>query len=118
MGESNRTEKPTPRRRQKAREKGQVARSRDLISSCAAMAALLVVAAQAPAFAGKWRMLLGHTLAEATTSEMGSPTSLLNWDGYLVLQSAGLVLLLSWMTALLAAFVQGGLVFSPVALQP
>jgi len=77
-----------------------------------------VVAAQAPAFAGKWRMLLGRTLAEATTSEMGSSTSLLNWDGYLVLQSAGLVLLLSWMTALLAAFVQGGLVFSPAALQP
>src|SRR4051794_11069350 len=109
MPESNRTEKPTPRRRQKAREKGQVARSRELISSCAAMAGLLVLAAQMSAFAGRWRMLLGRTLAEASTLEMGSTTSLLNWDGYVVLQSAGLVLLLSWLTALMAAFAQGGL---------
>ena len=118
MPESNKTEKPTPRRRLKAREKGQVARSRDLISSSAAMAGLLVLAAQLPAFAGRWRILLGRTLAGAPTLAIGSANSLLNWDGYLMLQSAGLALLLMWMTALLAAFAQGGLVFSPTALQP
>jgi flagellar biosynthetic protein FlhB len=116
--ESNRTEKPTPRRRQKAREKGQVARSRDLIGASAAMAGLLVLAAEMPAFAGKWRRLFGRTLAEAQTLEIGSTTSLLHWDGYLVLQGAGLVLLLSWMTSMVAAFAQGGLVFAPAALQP
>jgi flagellar biosynthetic protein FlhB len=82
------------------------------------MAGLLVLATQMPSFVGKWRMLLGRTLAEASGLEMGSTTSLLNWDGALVLQSAGLVLLLSWMTAVLVAFAQGGLVFAPAALQP
>jgi len=118
MPEGNKTEKPTPRRRQKAREKGQVARSRDLIGSLAAMAAVLVLAAQVPGFAGRWRMLLGRTLDAAANSDMGVETPLVNWNGYAVVQGAGLALALSWGTALLAAFAQGGLVFAPTAFQP
>ncbi len=118
MPEGNKTEQPTPRRRQKAREKGQVARSRDLIGSLATMAAVLVIAAQVPAFAGQWRRLLGRTLAAAAGSEVGVDTPLVNWNGYAIVQGAGLALALSWATALVAAFAQGGLVFAPTALQP
>ena len=42
----NKTEKPTPRRRQKAREQGQVARSRDLSSILAVSGAFGLVAWQ------------------------------------------------------------------------
>jgi flagellar biosynthetic protein FlhB len=44
MSFDNKTEKPTPRRRQKAREKGQVARSRELAGTAGMLAALLVIA--------------------------------------------------------------------------
>ena len=40
MADQSKTERATPRRRQKARERGQVARSRDLIAGLAAAAAL------------------------------------------------------------------------------
>jgi flagellar biosynthesis protein FlhB len=115
--ESNKTEKPTPRRRQKAREQGQVARSRELSGSLAAAAAVLVLAAQAPAFAGQWRSLLRHTL-DAAASDGGMNTPMLNWSGFAVLQATGAALALSWMTALVVSLAQGGLVFSPAALQP
>ncbi len=82
------------------------------------MSGLLVLAAQVPAFAGRWRMLLARALAGAPALEMGSTASLLNWGGSLMLQTAGLVLLLSWVTAMAAALAQGGLVFAPAALQP
>ncbi len=42
----NKSEKPTPRRRQKAREQGQVARSRDLSGALAAAGALGLIAWQ------------------------------------------------------------------------
>jgi flagellar biosynthetic protein FlhB len=118
VSQGSKTEKPTPRRRQKAREKGQVARSRDLMGSMAAMTGILVLAAQLPTFAGKWRALLSRMLGAAGHGEMGDGVVWLNWNGNLVLQATGLVLLLTWMTALVAAVAQGGLVLAPVALQP
>src|SRR3972149_5663682 len=42
-GRENRTEKPTPRRLQKAREKGQVARSREVPPALVLMGGLLVL---------------------------------------------------------------------------
>lgn len=47
-GADNRTEKPTPRRIQKAREKGQVARSREVSSASVLLGALLVLSYAAP----------------------------------------------------------------------
>jgi flagellar biosynthesis protein FlhB len=118
LADSNKTEKPTPRRRQKAREKGQIARSRELISSLSAIAAVLVLAAQAPVFAAQWRTLLRRTLDAASLSPTLASVPLLNWEGMAVLQGAGLALVLCWMTAAVAAVAQGGLVFAPAALQP
>src|SRR5205807_2599992 len=42
MADQNKTEKATPRRRQKAREQGQVARSRDLVAGVGTMADVAV----------------------------------------------------------------------------
>jgi flagellar biosynthesis protein FlhB len=122
MPDSNKTEQATPRRRQKAREHGQVARSREVMASLAALAAALVSAATLPAFAGQWRRLLRSSLEGAAhglqtgNSQVG--VSFFAAGAYTVLRAAGLVLVLSWMASMLGAFAQGGLVFSPAALQP
>ncbi len=62
MADQNKTEKATPRRRQKAREQGQVARSRDLVAGVGAIAAVMLLAWQLPSFAAGWRTLLRHEL--------------------------------------------------------
>src|SRR5208283_960854 len=67
MADQNKTEKATPRRRQKARERGQVARSRDLVAGIGTMAAVMLLAWQLPAFVGDWRSLLRRNLDLATT---------------------------------------------------
>ena len=68
----NKTEQATPRRRQKAREKGQVVRSRDLIASLATMAATLILCAQLKSFPGAWRDLLRENLDVASAVDAGS----------------------------------------------
>ena len=60
MADQNKTEKATPRRRQKAREQGQVARSRDLVAGVGTMAAVLLLSWQLRSFAGEWRALLAE----------------------------------------------------------
>src|SRR5271170_735175 len=67
MADQSKTEKASPRRRQKAREQGQVARSRDLTAGLAAMTAVMVLASQMPAFASQWRGMLREGLDLAAT---------------------------------------------------
>ena len=115
MADSNKTERATPRRRQKAREKGQVTRSRDLISGLATLAGVLAVAARLPDFPAQWRQLLRHSLEAAATQ---SATPLLIGGGSTLVLSTAAILGLSWGAALLGAFGQGGLVLAPAALAP
>jgi len=112
------TEQATPRRRQKAREQGQVARSRELISSLAVMTAILVVAGEAAAWPGHWRAFLRHTLDEAATGDLENVPSLLAEGGIATVRAASLAVGLSWLVALISALAQGGLMFSPAALRP
>jgi flagellar biosynthesis protein FlhB len=62
MADSSKTEKATPQKRKKAREQGQVARSRELSSALAWGGALTLVAWQVPNIARQWRGLLQNTL--------------------------------------------------------
>jgi flagellar biosynthetic protein FlhB len=118
MANSDKTEQATPRKKQKAREKGQIARSRDLISSLAVGATVLLLAAQASGFATRWRGMLRRSLDAAATGDLQSGTPLLAWDGTAVLGIIALILGLSWLAAAVGALAQGGLVFAPSALQP
>ena len=116
MANSDKTEQATPRRRQKAREKGQVARSRELISSLAVAAAVAVTAAQAARFVVLWKSLLWHGLDAAAGQDLAAATPLFTFSG--VFQAVAVVLVVSWLTAMIAAVTQGGLVFAGTALQP
>jgi flagellar biosynthetic protein FlhB len=116
MADQNRTEKATPRRRQKAREQGQVARSRDLIAGLGTMAAVMLLAWQLPAFAADWRGLLRQELDfAATRPEQTLPA----WRNHLfIFRGVALAASLSWLAATLCGIAQGGLVFAPAALAP
>jgi flagellar biosynthesis protein FlhB len=116
MAEQNKTEKATPRRRQKAREQGQVARSRDLVAGVSTMAAVLMLSWQLRAFAGEWRALLRRELEDAALE----PEQLIAvWRDHLgVFRGVVLAAGLSWLLATASGLAQGGLVIAPKALAP
>jgi flagellar biosynthesis protein FlhB len=116
MADQSKTEKASPRRRQKAREQGQVARSRDLTAGLGAMTAVLFCAWQMPAFAGEWRALLRQGLDFAATH----PDQLVPvWrNAWPVFRGVALAAVMSWLIATAGGLAQGGLVFAPSALAP
>ena len=65
MAEDNKTEKATEHRRKKAREEGQVARSRELSATAAMLAGVLVLVAQGPARPLLWRQFFRAVLDHA-----------------------------------------------------
>lgn len=116
MADQNKTEKATPRRRQKAREQGQIARSRDLVAGVGTMAAVLLLSWQLPSFASDWRALLRHGLeAAAAHSDQVAPVGR---NDLVIFRGLALAASLSWLAATLSGVAQGGLVFAPSALAP
>jgi len=116
MADQNKTEKATPRRRQKAREQGQVARSRDLVAGLGTMAAVMLLAGQLPRFAGEWRGLLARGL-DAAATHPNQPLPLWRND-LVVFRGVALAAALSWLAATVGGVAQGGLIFAPAALSP
>lgn len=118
MPESNQTEQATPRRRQKAREKGQVARSRDLIGAASSMAATFVLVSQMTNFPRVWRGFFHDCLegAASGTLRMDTLPPILNHSGLFMATITALGV--AWVVALASALAQGGLVFAPESLMP
>jgi flagellar biosynthetic protein FlhB len=114
----SKTEKPTPRRRQKAREQGQVARSRDLSGILAVSGAFGLVACQGYAGIDAWRSLLRHTFEFSSAETLTPATPLLVWAGWTVARCAVPVMAAAWSLSLAGGLAQGGLVFAPEALVP
>lgn len=117
MADANKTEKPTPRRQKKAREQGQVARSRDLTSGLAFMSAVLCLGWSAAKFPSLWRGFFARSMHEAAAGNLTS-APLLSWSVALLASLAGPVLLAAWVSAAGGALAQGGFVFAPAALAP
>ncbi|HEY6769655.1 MAG TPA: EscU/YscU/HrcU family type III secretion system export apparatus switch protein [Candidatus Sulfotelmatobacter sp.] len=113
MADSSKTERASPRRRQKAREQGQVARSRDLVSGLSTMTAALVLSWQMPAFAGTWRGLLRREVQDSVFH-----TAPVWRTGLATLRGVALAAGVSWMVATAGGLAQGGVVFAPRALAP
>jgi len=112
----NKTEKPTPRRRQKAREQGQVARSRDLSGTLAVSGVVGLIAWQGYSGIEAWRNLLRHTFEFSSGDPLTPAAPLLIWTGWTVARCAAPVMAVAWTLALLGGVAQGGLVFAPEAL--
>jgi flagellar biosynthetic protein FlhB len=116
MADASKTEKPTPQKRKKAREQGQIARSRELSSALAWGGAMAVTAWQTYEVPQQWRGLLQRSLDMPVSDSLSSNSPVLFWTGAAVLRWIIPVLLASWVIAISAGVAQGGLVFAPEAL--
>jgi flagellar biosynthetic protein FlhB len=117
MADSSKTEKATPQKRKKAREQGQVARSRELSSALAWGGALTLVAWQVPNIARQWRGLLQNTLDLSVDQSLTPGGPLLFWVSCGVLRWIVPVVVSAWVLSVAGGLAQGGLVFAPEALQ-
>jgi len=118
MAQPNQTEQATPRRRQKAREKGQVARSRDLIGASAGVAATLVLFTQMATFPRLWRAFFGDCMEGAVSGRLRMDGLAPFFSHSALFGATGAALGVGWMVALGSAVAQGGFVFAPASLLP
>jgi len=118
MAQDNKTEQATPRRRQKAREKGQVARSRDLSAACAGLAATYLLANQMTAFPRYWRGFLRDCLDGSASGHwrMDGLPPLIAHSGIFLATAAALGG--AWVMAISSSLAQGGAVLAPSSLLP
>lgn len=116
MADSNKTEQATPRQRQKARERGQVTRSRELSSalSMSAIAGVLFLIGRGaiPHWTHYFRNML--ELASSESIEPGGP--ILYWTAVEVLRWTVPIFACGFAVSLGCGLAQGGFVFAPESL--
>jgi flagellar biosynthetic protein FlhB len=115
MSESNKTEEATPRHRLKAREKGQVTRSRELTGAVAMFAVAGVVMITAQQAAHHWTDFFRNSL-DAAGSPIEPNGPLLFWTSIEALRWVVPILAAALATSLAVGYMQGGFVFAPEAL--
>ena len=115
MADESKTEQATPRRREKARERGQVARSRELPAALALLTLTMLVWWQAEVWRLQWRDFLARTLP-LPSSDMKAYLTLLQRTAMLVFRCGAPPLVLSWLIAAAGVVGQGGFVLAPAAL--
>ncbi len=117
------TERPSPKRLRDAREKGQVARSHDLVAAAALLAVTAALAQTGPAGMARLGARLADGLARLDDHARGTATpndvtALLTGDLAVVALVAGPLLLTAAVVALAGHFGQTGWVFAPQRLTP
>jgi flagellar biosynthesis protein FlhB len=118
MADEQRTERATPKRREKAREQGQLVRSRELPSALTLLGVAALIRFGQAGWISSWRDLFRHLLAASSEPELASITPILSATGGSALRWAAPPLMLAWCVSACALFVQGGFVFAPAAFQP
>jgi flagellar biosynthetic protein FlhB len=116
MADGSKTEQATPKRRNKAREEGQVARSRDLPGVFALAAVAGVAVLMAPTAVTHWTTLYRNTLDAAATGDIETNGPLLFWSAVEVMRWIVPMLLAAMVVSVLAGLAQGGINFAPGAL--
>jgi flagellar biosynthetic protein FlhB len=116
MADSSKTEEATPKRRNKAREQGQIARSRELPGVLALVAVVAVVALMAPNAITHWTVLYRNTLFEAASGNIDANGPVLFWSAFEVMRWIVPTLLAGMLVSMLAGLAQGGVNFAPEAL--
>ncbi len=118
MAHDDKTEPATPRRRQKAREKGQVARSRELPSALAGFAALMVALWLGESQLNLWRSAVRQWTDLAWSSDFGLSSPVLTHAARMSLLWSLPPLAVAWAVAIGTSLAQGGFVFAAEALTP
>jgi len=118
MADASKTEKATPRRRQKAREKGQVARSKELSSALALGSVVAVLAWQMGHAPSAWTTFFRNTLDSAASGNLEPGSPLFFWSSIEVFRWIVPCMLAAWTAAFLGGVGQGGLVIATEPLIP
>jgi flagellar biosynthetic protein FlhB len=116
MADSSKTEQATPKRRNKAREQGQIARSRELPGILALGAVLAVMTVMAPSAVTHWTVLYRNTLYAAASGDIETNGPVLFWSSVEVMRWIVPILMAGMVVSLLAGLAQGGVNFAPEAL--
>src|SRR5579885_3456158 len=114
----NRTEQATPRRRQQPREKGQVLRSRDLVSAFTLLAVVALFTWHPEGWIRRWHSYFSHTLAAGALSDWNDQLPVVTWTALTVAQWAGPILAVAFCAAVLSTVAQGGVSIASEALSP
>jgi flagellar biosynthetic protein FlhB len=118
MADSSKTERATQRQRTKARERGQVARSRELPSVFALAAVATSTALLASTSVTHWTTLYRNALYAASTGSFDSNGPLFFWSSVEVMRWIVPILMAAFMLSSLSGLAQGGFNFAPDALTP
>jgi flagellar biosynthetic protein FlhB len=118
MADEQRTERATPRRREKARERGQLVRSRELPSALTLLAVAALLRWANGGFLPAWSGLLRPLLATGSRTDLASMASILDWTAWGIARWVLPPLGLAWGVSVMGLITQGGFVVTPLALQP
>jgi len=114
----NRTEKATPQRRQKAREKGQVLRSRDLISAVTVLSAIFVLGWNPEMWIGRWQSYFGRVMEVGALTQWTDQAAVIQWTGLAVASWVAPILAVAFFVAVATTLAQGGIVIATTAFTP
>lgn len=118
---SNRTEKPTPKRREDARKKGQIARRPELPAAIGFLAALMMLRMLSEHILQNITVFMAGTMLQASTDFTMTPVAATGMlmNALMRLAVLSLPIIAAVLVATIASnFAQGGLTFTPEALKP
>jgi flagellar biosynthetic protein FlhB len=117
MADSSKTEQATPKRRDKAREQGQIARSRELPGVFALAAVAGVMALMAPSAITHWTTLFRDLLYVAGSGDIKSNGPVIFWSAVEVMRWITPILLAALAVSVFTGLMQGGVNIAPGALE-
>jgi flagellar biosynthetic protein FlhB len=107
MADSSKTEEATPKKRLKAREQGQIARSRELPGILAFAAVIAVLTMMAPTAITHWMVLYRNTLYAAASGDIDTNGPVLFWSAFEVMRWIVPALLAGMALSILSGLAQG-----------
>ena len=116
MADSSKTEQATAKRQEKAREQGQVARSRELPSVLAVAGAVATLTFVSQGALAHWTTFYRMILDSAATQDLDWNGPVIFWSAVEVLRWVVPVMVVSLVVSLSAGLGQGGINFAPAAL--
>ncbi|HUZ94101.1 MAG TPA: EscU/YscU/HrcU family type III secretion system export apparatus switch protein [Edaphobacter sp.] len=118
MADASKTEQATPRHRKRARERGQVTRSRDLSGALSMAAAAGILWFMGREAVPRWSTFYRNALQSAQSDSIEPGGPLLYWSSIEIIHWVLPVLIGALAVALITGLAQGGFIFAPESLAP
>jgi len=115
MAGEDRTQRATARRREQARERGQIVRSRELPAALTLLGVALLMRWGQSGWISVWRDLFRHLLTAVSHGEIASLALLMNLTAGNAVRWAAPPLVFAWCISAFGLMAQGGFLFAPQA---